>query len=120
MKTQSLNNRIRISEKSRLIPAPDRYIYKYKRSEMLQKERNNMKKKVNLNSVAIVKQFVQASCNAPFEVEVTSDRYIVDGKSIMGVLSLNLSNPVTIGFESDDDVAVEAYLDSIKNYIVVE
>lgn len=83
---------------------------------MPQKERNNMKKKVNLSSVALVKQFVQASCNAPFEVEVTSDRYVVDGKSIMGVLSLNLSNPVTVGFESDDDAAVEKFLSAIKPF----
>lgn len=79
-----------------------------------------MNKKVNLSKVTAVKNFVQATCNAPFPVEVGSDRYLVDGKSIMGVFSLNLSKPVDIHFESDDDTAVEAYLDSIKNYIVVE
>lgn len=77
-----------------------------------------MNKKVNLGKVTAVKDFVQATCNAPFPVEVGSDRYLVDGKSIMGVFSLNLSKPVDIHFESDDDTAVEKFLSAIKDFVV--
>lgn len=49
-----------------------------------------------LNTVDKVKEFVQLVSHCPFDVDVISGRYIVDGKSIMGIFSLDLSQPVTV------------------------
>lgn len=51
---------------------------------------------VSLASIEEVRQFVNAATHSSCEVDVLSGRYVVDGKSIMGLFSLDLSHPVTI------------------------
>ena len=52
---------------------------------------------VSLTSVDQVKQFVDAACRCSCEVDVSSGRYVVNAKSIMGLFSLDLSQPVGVG-----------------------
>ncbi len=51
---------------------------------------------VMLTSVADVKEFVDAACTYPYDVDVLTGRYVVNGKSIMGLFSIDLSRPVTV------------------------
>ena len=51
---------------------------------------------VSLSSIEDVRQFVNAATCCPCEVDVLSGRYVVDGKSIMGLFSLDLSQPVRV------------------------
>lgn len=51
---------------------------------------------VSLNSINTVKLFVDVTSTQPFEIDVLSGRYIVDGKSIMALFSIDLSRPVTL------------------------
>lgn len=62
-----------------------------------------MKKMVLLDSIDKVKEFVKATNNFMFDVTVKHTPHVVDGKSIMGVLSLNLSCPVTVEFDERDE-----------------
>ena len=55
-----------------------------------------MRFQVRLSSVADVKDFVDAASACPSEVDVCSGRYVVNGKSIMGLFSVDLSAPVTV------------------------
>lgn len=49
-----------------------------------------------LNTVDKVKDFVHLVSGCPFDVDVISSRYVVDGKSIMGIFSLDLARPLTV------------------------
>ncbi len=49
-----------------------------------------------LTSVGNVKEFVEAASRQRCDVDVLAGRYVVDGKSIMGLFSINLSGPVTV------------------------
>jgi len=71
--------------------------------------------KIRLNTVGDIKDFVNIVTKYEFEVDLTSDRYVVDAKSIMGLYSLDLSKPVEVKIYSDD---CQAFLDEIKNFIV--
>ena len=51
---------------------------------------------VILTSVDEVKQFVDAATHCPCEIDVFSGRYVVNAKSIMGLFSLDLSQPVEV------------------------
>ena len=51
---------------------------------------------VSLASIEDVRQFVNAATRCPCEVDVLSGRYVVDGKSIMGLFSLDLTQPVKV------------------------
>ena len=55
-----------------------------------------------LTSSNDVKDFVNIVSKYDFDVDLTSGRYVVDAKSIMGVFSLNLSKPITAQVHSDD------------------
>lgn len=51
---------------------------------------------VLLTSVADVKAFVDATMTYPHDVDVLTGRYVVNGKSIMGLFSIDLSRPVMV------------------------
>ncbi len=49
-----------------------------------------------------VKDFVQLVQNYPFEIDLKNDKYVVDAKSILGIFSLNLAQPIIVEIHSDD------------------
>ena len=55
-----------------------------------------MQFKVSLTSIQDVRRFVDAATRCPCEVDVLSGRYVIDAKSIMGLFSLDLSQPVQV------------------------
>lgn len=74
---------------------------------------------VNIGTVAAVKDFNFKACQQRFDVDIASGRYIIDAKSLMGVLSLDLSKPIEVRIAADG-ADVEDFLDDIKEYIVEE
>lgn len=73
--------------------------------------------KVYLDTVKKVNEFVEAISECPIDVDVTSERYVVNGKSIMGVFSLNLFEPVVIFPHGD---IPEDIMQKIKKFEVEE
>ena len=68
-----------------------------------------------LNSINDVKDFVNTVSKYDFDVDLTSGRYVVDAKSIMGIFSLNLSNPIKVEVHSDD---CDAFLNDVERFKV--
>jgi len=66
-----------------------------------------MEFQVLLSSVADVKAFVDAASLYPYEVDVKAGRYVINGKSIMGLFSIDLSGPVTVELSKDGEEAEE-------------
>ena len=52
--------------------------------------------KIKLSTANDVKEFVNIAMMCPYQLDVKHGRYIVDGKSIMGLFSLNLSETLTV------------------------
>jgi hypothetical protein len=73
-------------------------------------------RKIKLSSIEDVKQFVNATLDCPYEVDVSSGRYIVDAKSIMGLFSMDLTKPVEMSINTDADCS--KFLDRIKEFTV--
>ena len=73
------------------------------------------KVKIMLDSIAAVKKFVSVVSMYDFDVDLASGRYAVDAKSIMGIFSLDLSNPIQLVAHTDD---ATKFLDEIKEFIV--
>ncbi|MDD6231591.1 MAG: HPr family phosphocarrier protein [Frisingicoccus sp.] len=69
---------------------------------------------VNLNSVEKVRAFVNSVNTFDSEFDLVSGRFVIDAKSIMGILSLDLSKPITLNIYSDDDAIIE----SLKPFLV--
>lgn len=73
--------------------------------------------KIRLSTIADVREFVNDISAFDGEVDLSSGRYVVDGKSIMGIFSLDLLSPIQLTVRSDDAVADEL-LEKIKKFIV--
>lgn len=71
---------------------------------------------ISLNSIEKVKGFVNAISTSEGDFDLTSDRYVVDAKSIMGIFSLDLSK--TLRLEIHNDEVADKILPSLKDFIV--
>ncbi len=54
-----------------------------------------------LDTIECVKAFVSKVSHYPDEMDICSGRYVIDAKSIMGVLSLDLSRELTLRIYGD-------------------
>ena len=70
---------------------------------------------MTLASINDVKDFVNLVSRYDFDVDLTSGRYVVDAKSIMGIFSLNLSKPIKIEIHSDN---CDEFVSQIERFIV--
>ncbi len=69
---------------------------------------------VLLSSINEVKAFVNAVTKYDFEIDLSSGRYVVDAKSIMGIFSLDLSKPIKVEAHSDN---CDALLEELAPFI---
>lgn len=69
---------------------------------------------IMLNSINDVKNFVNIVNKYDFDVDLTSGRYVVDAKSIMGIFSLDLSKPIRVDIHSDSAQALYAEMIQFK------
>lgn len=70
---------------------------------------------IMLKSINDVKEFVNTVNKYDFDVDLTSGRYVVDAKSIMGIFSLDLSKPIKVEVHSEESAA---FLEEIKGFII--
>ncbi len=68
---------------------------------------------VTLGSINDVKNFVNIVSRYDYDIDLTSGRYVVDAKSIMGIFSLDLSKPIKVEIHSED---CNPLLDELKQF----
>ncbi|MGL4800532.1 MAG: HPr family phosphocarrier protein [Cellulosilyticaceae bacterium] len=61
---------------------------------------------ISLNSIDKVKQFVNLISKYDGDFDLTSGRYVIDAKSIMGIFSLDLSQPIQLDIHSDESASL--------------
>lgn len=52
--------------------------------------------KIKLNATEEVQEFVNAASRCDFDIDVYYNRFLIDAKSILGVLSLDLTRELTV------------------------
>lgn len=72
--------------------------------------------KISLNSIDKVKSFVTTLTKYDADFDLVSGRYVIDAKSIMGIFSLDLNNPITLNIHAEENV--DEILETLKSYIV--
>ena len=66
---------------------------------------------IRLSTIADVRDFVNIVSATDIDVDLSSGRYIVDGKSIMGIFSLDLLSPIKLTAYTADPAELFAALD---------
>lgn len=70
-----------------------------------------------LSSINDVKDFVNIVSKYDFDVDLTSGRYVVDAKSIMGIFSLDLSKPINLNVHAEGN-NLDEVLKVLAPYII--
>lgn len=71
--------------------------------------------KLDLNTI---KDFNKKACDVTGDIDVVSGRYIVDGKSLLGLYSLDLSKNITVKINNVDEAETDRFIKEIENVIV--
>ena len=69
-------------------------------------------KRILLPTIDDVKMFVAAATQCDFDIDVYYNRVVIDAKSILGVLSLDLRNVLTVQYDGENE-AFEAFLEKM-------
>ena len=70
-------------------------------------------KKILLTSIEEAKRFVTEASRCDYDVDVFYNRFTIDAKSILGVLSLDLARVLTVQMNGENE-EFEAYLETIS------
>ena len=71
-----------------------------------------------LSSINDVKDFVNIVSKYDFDVDLTSGRYVVDAKSIMGIFSLDLSKPIDLNIHAEAESSINEILTVLAPNII--
>lgn len=69
-------------------------------------------KKIKLTQIEEVKEFVNAASSCDFDVDIYYNRVIVDAKSLLGVLSLDLTRVLNVscqGYNKDFEYTLNKF-----------
>ena len=78
------------------------------------------KKMLNLSASQQIKSFVALVEKYPCDMDLRSGRYLVDAKSILGIFSLDLSQPVELELLTDDEALQAKFAEEVKPYLAEE
>lgn len=62
-----------------------------------------IEKTIFLNRIEDVKKLVNITMSKPYDIELLSNKYVANGKSIMGIFGLDLTKPVRLVAHANDD-----------------
>ena len=73
-----------------------------------------VEEKIMFASIDDVKNFAALANTKSYDVDISSGKYLINAKSIMGIFSLDLTQPLNIIAYSDGS---DGFLDEIAEYI---
>ena len=71
---------------------------------------------VLLNTLEKVKHFVEQMSTFECDIDVLYRRYILDAKSIMSILSVDLTQPLKVIIHSDDEDELERFNEMMEDF----
>ncbi len=76
-----------------------------------------LEKNTRLGSIEQVKSFVNLAMSKEFDVDLYSGKYIVNGKSIMGIFSIDLTKPIKMVATCDES---DIFANEIESFVCQE
>ena len=76
-----------------------------------------VKVRIKLDNPSRLAELSTAASAMPFDIDVSSDWYVADAKSLVGLFGLKLSKPVHVRIYTDRRSA-QPFLDSIQGMLI--
>lgn len=77
----------------------------------------NTRLTINLNDFAKARKFSNEASKFISEIDVIKGRYVIDGKSAMGIFTLDLSKPIDVQIHSDDPYEIKKFNDIMAEFM---
>lgn len=74
--------------------------------------------KVKIETVEKIQKFIDITSSFAADVDVQKGHYVLDGKSIMGLYSLDLSEPIYVGINTDEEEEVSKFNELMNEFAV--
>lgn len=71
---------------------------------------------INLNNFSKARKFINEASKFISNIDVIRDRYVIDGKSAIGIFTLDLSKPVDVEIHSDDSYEIKRFNDIMNEF----
>ncbi len=72
---------------------------------------------LNLNTLDKVKEFTNEANKFNSDIDIIRDRYVIDGKSILGIYTIDLTKPVTVRIISDDKAEIARFNEKMEQFL---
>lgn len=75
--------------------------------------------KIKLNTIESAKEFCDIVSDSQYrnvDIDLTCGRYVIDAKSILGILSMDLTKILTVVFHDDNDEKCKEFFNKIKKW----
>ena len=72
---------------------------------------------IKLTSIQDIRNFVDTVTKYGMDIDLSSGRYIVDAKSIMGIFALDITSPIKVVADTND---ATSFFNSIEQFVVNE
>ena len=72
-------------------------------------------KTISLNTINKARKLRDVACEYDIDMDVKHERTIVDAKSFMGIMSLDLAKPVILVLHTDNDELADSIFERIKD-----
>ena len=59
--------------------------------------------KIKLNAAEDVQEFVKAASKCDFDIDIYYNRFLIDAKSILGILSMDLTKVLTVDCHGENN-----------------
>ena len=73
---------------------------------------------IELDTIDGAKQLNAIALSYEEDIDIIKGRYVIDAKSILGIFSLDISNPVKIKIHSDDLSVLDKFYQDIKDFVL--
>ena len=65
-----------------------------------------------------LKEFIKITTSFESNIDIIKDRYVVDAKSLLGVLSLDFTQPTMVVIHSVNEDEIVRFYDAMKRFVI--
>ena len=76
---------------------------------------NGIKSKLEYEDL---KEFIQITTSFESNIDMIKDRYVIDAKSLLGVLSLDFTQPTMVVIHSVNEDEIVRFYDTMKRFAI--
>ena len=74
--------------------------------------------KISLCTIDKVKNFCRIASAITPDMDIISGRYVIDAKSVMGIFSVDLSNPLTLRVRTTNEKECKDIRKKLKDFVI--